>query len=39
MRSHPLRYLTATGHEVVGALVIKQNDRIAFVEKLYANAR
>jgi hypothetical protein len=36
-RSHPQRYLTALGHEVVGAVVIEQDDRVAFAEKLYAS--
>jgi len=39
LRSHPQRYLTAPGHEVAGAFVIEQGARVAFVEKLYANAQ
>jgi len=33
-RSDPQRYLTITGHEVSGAVVIAQNDRFALAEKL-----
>lgn len=33
-RSHPQRYLAAPGHEVVGAFVIEQDERLAFAEKL-----
>ena len=32
-RSDPQRYLTITGHEVLGAIVIAQNDRFALAEK------
>jgi hypothetical protein len=38
MRSHPQRYLTISGHELVGAFVIEQSERVAFVEKLNAGA-
>jgi hypothetical protein len=34
MRSHPLRYVTVPGHEVTGALLIDQGERVAFAEKL-----
>jgi hypothetical protein len=33
-RSDPQRYLTITGHQVSGAIVIAQNDRFALTEKL-----
>jgi len=33
-RSDPHRYLTISGHEVVGALVIAQDERFALAEKL-----
>ena len=33
-RSDPQRYLTTSGHEVVGALVIAQDERFALAEKL-----
>jgi hypothetical protein len=36
VRMHPQRYLTLSGHELVGAFLIEQNDDVAFVEKLYA---
>jgi hypothetical protein len=36
VRSHPLRYLTAPGHEVAGAVVIEQTASFALVEKLHA---
>lgn len=36
-RSHPHRYLTAPGHEVPGAFVIEGDERVSFVEKLYAS--
>ena len=35
-RSHPQRYLVARGHEVTGALLLEQDDRVAYVEKLAA---
>jgi hypothetical protein len=35
VRSHPQRYLTAAGHEVAGAFVIEDAERVAFVEKLW----
>jgi hypothetical protein len=38
MRSHPQRYLTVSGHELVGAFPIEQSERVAVVEKLYARA-
>jgi len=34
VRSHPLRYLTAPGHEVAGAFLLEDDARVAFVEKL-----
>jgi hypothetical protein len=34
VRSHPQRYLTAPGHEVTGAYLIEDGDKVAFVEKL-----
>lgn len=37
VRSHPQRYLTVPGHEVAGALLIDEHERIALAEKLYAN--
>ena len=33
-RSDPHRYLAISGHEVVGALVIAQDERFALAEKL-----
>jgi hypothetical protein len=36
-RAHPQRYLAVPGHEVVGAFMIEGDDRVAFVEKLYAS--
>jgi hypothetical protein len=33
-RSDPQRYLTISGHEVSGAIVLMQNDRFALAEKL-----
>jgi hypothetical protein len=36
VRSHPQRYVTLLGHEVEGALLVEQDERVAFVEKLYA---
>jgi hypothetical protein len=38
MRSHPQRYLSVSGHELVGAFMIEQRERVAIVEKLYARA-
>ena len=35
LRSHPQRYLTLPGHEVEGALLLEQNERVALAEKLY----
>jgi hypothetical protein len=37
VRSHPQRYLTMPGHEVAGALLIEEDERLALAEKLYAN--
>jgi hypothetical protein len=34
LRSHPQRYLTAPGHEIAEAVVIEQNERFVFAEKL-----
>jgi hypothetical protein len=39
MRAHPQRYLTVSGHELVGAFLIEQDEHVAFVEKLYERAR
>ena len=39
IRSHPQRYLVARGHEVTGALLLEQDDRVAYVEKLSAGTR
>jgi hypothetical protein len=35
VRSHPQRYLTLPGHEVEGALLVEQNERVALAEKLF----
>ena len=37
VRSHPLRYLTRPGHEIVGAFLIEHNERLALAEKLSAS--
>jgi len=37
VRSHPQRYLTMPGHEVAGALLLDEDERLALAEKLYAN--
>ena len=37
LRSHPQRYLTVPGHEVEGAVLLEQNERVAYAEKLYAS--
>jgi hypothetical protein len=37
-RLHPQRYLTAPQHQVAGAFVIEQGERVALAEKLYAGA-
>ena len=36
VRSHPQRYVTLPGHEVEGALLVEQDERVASAEKLYA---
>jgi hypothetical protein len=36
MRSHRGQYVVASGHELVGASLIEQDEQVAFVEKLYA---
>jgi hypothetical protein len=38
-RSHPQRYVVARGHEVTGALLLEQDDRAAYVEKLSSGTR
>ncbi|MFL5920877.1 MAG: hypothetical protein ACJ75Q_13700 [Gaiellaceae bacterium] len=37
LRSHAQRYLTVPGHEVDGAVLLEQNERVAYAEKLYAS--
>jgi hypothetical protein len=37
VRSHPQRYLTLPGHEVVDAFLVEHKECVAFAEKLYAN--
>jgi hypothetical protein len=36
MRDHPEQHLMKPGHEVSGGVIIEQNDRMAVVEKLFA---
>jgi hypothetical protein len=36
LRAHPEQYLMKPGHELTGGLIIEQDDRVAVVEKLYA---
>jgi hypothetical protein len=38
-RSNPQRYFVARGHEVTSALLLEQDDRVAYVEKLSAETR
>jgi hypothetical protein len=35
LRSHPGRYLTVPGHEVVKTVVVEQTERMAFAERLF----
>lgn len=37
VRSHPQRYLTLPGHQVVGAFLLERDERVALTEKLYAS--
>ena len=37
LRSHPQRYLALPGHEVEGAVLLRETERVAYVEKLYAS--
>jgi hypothetical protein len=37
MRSHPQRYVIASGHELVGAFLLEQDEEAAFVEKLFVH--
>jgi len=36
LRSHPERFMTLPGHEVEGAILLGEAERVAYVKKLHA---
>jgi len=36
LRSHPQRYMALPGHEVEGAVLLEETERVAYAEKLYS---